>query len=108
GVRGLVEELRAVKDPAELAAIRAAAALADEAFEQLIAGGLVDRTERELALELEFDMRRRGAELPSFPPIVAAGPHGALPHASPRAVEVSRGDMVVIDWGAKLDGYCSD
>jgi Xaa-Pro aminopeptidase len=107
-VQGLVEELRAVKDTAELAAIRSAAALADDAYEQLIAGGLVGRTERELALELEFDMRRRGAEQPSFPPIVAAGPHGALPHASPRAVEVRRGDLVVIDWGAQLDGYCSD
>jgi Xaa-Pro aminopeptidase len=108
GVTGLVEELRAVKDEAELAAIRAAAALADDAYEQLIAGGLVGRTERELALELEFDLRRRGAEQPSFSPIVAAGPHGALPHASPRAVEVRRGDLVVIDWGAQLDGYCSD
>jgi len=108
GVTGLVEELRAVKDSAELAAIRAAAALADDAYGQLIAGGLLGRTERELALELEFDLRRRGAEQPSFSPIVAAGPHGALPHASPRAVEVRRGDLVVIDWGAQLDGYCSD
>jgi Xaa-Pro aminopeptidase len=108
GVQGLVEGLRAVKDPVELAAIQAAAALADAAFEQLVAGGLIGRTERELALKLEFGMRRRGAERPSFPPIVAAGPHGALPHASPRAVEVRRGDLVVIDWGARLDGYCSD
>ncbi|HSC03300.1 MAG TPA: Xaa-Pro peptidase family protein [Solirubrobacteraceae bacterium] len=108
GVHGLVEGLRAVKDPSEQAAIQAAAELADAAYEQLIAGGLIGRTERELALELEFDMRRRGAEQPSFPPIVAAGPHGALPHASPRAVDVRRGDLVVIDWGAQLDGYCSD
>ncbi|HET7295842.1 MAG TPA: Xaa-Pro peptidase family protein [Gemmatimonadales bacterium] len=108
GVHGLVEGLRAVKDPSEQAAIQAAAELADSAYEQLIAGALIGRTERELALELEFDMRRRGAEQPSFPPIVAAGPHGALPHASPRAVEVRRGDLVVIDWGARLDGYCSD
>ncbi len=108
GVNGLVEGLRAVKDPAEVAAIQAAATLADEAFEQLIAGGLVGRTERELALELEFDMRRRGAQQPSFPSIVAAGPHGALPHASPRNVEISRGELVVVDWGAQLDGYCSD
>jgi Xaa-Pro aminopeptidase len=107
-VQGLVEQLRAVKDPSELAAIRTAATLADEAFEQLIAGGLIGRTERELALELEFDMRRRGAEQPSFSPIVAAGPHGALPHASPREVEVQSGDLVVIDWGAQLGGYCSD
>ena len=108
GVHGLVEELRAVKEPGEIAAIRAATELADAAFEQFIAGGLIGRTERELALELEFDMRRRGAEGPSFAPIVAAGPHGALPHASPRDVEVRRGELVVIDWGAQLDGYCSD
>jgi Xaa-Pro aminopeptidase len=108
GVYGLVEELRAVKEPGEQAAIQAAATLADAAFEQLIAGGLVGRTERDLALALEFDMRRRGAEQPSFPPIVAAGAHGALPHASPREVEVKSGDMVVIDWGAQVDGYCSD
>ncbi len=108
GVNGLVEELRAVKDTAEVAAIGAATALADAAFEQLIGGGLVGRTERELALELEFDMCRRGADRPSFPPIVAAGPHGALPHAAPRAADVRRGDLVVIDWGAQLDGYCSD
>ncbi len=107
-VHGLVEGLRAVKEPGEVAAIRAATELADAALRQLIAGGLVGRTEHELALKLEFDMRRRGAEQPSFPPIVAAGAHGALPHASPREVEVRRGDLVVIDWGAQLDGYCSD
>jgi Xaa-Pro aminopeptidase len=105
---GLVEGLRAVKEPAEVAAMRAAAALADAAFEALIAAGLVGRTERDLAVALEFDMRRRGAERTSFEPIVAAGAHGALPHASPREVEVRRGDLVVIDWGAQLDGYCSD
>ena len=108
GVQGVVEGLRAVKEPGEVAAIRAAAALADAAFEDLIAGGLVGRTERALAVELEFEMRRRGAERPSFEPIVAAGAHGALPHASPRDVEVRTGDMVVIDWGAQLEGYCSD
>lgn len=108
GVRGLVEGLRAVKDPGEVAAIRAATALADAALERLIAGGLVGRTERDLALELEFGMRREGAEGVSFEPIVAAGPHGALPHASPRDVEVRRGELVVIDWGAQLEGYCSD
>ncbi len=108
GVQGVVEGLRAVKEPGEVAAIRAAATLADAAFEHLIAGGLVGRTERALAVELEFDMRRRGAERPSFEPIVAAGAHGALPHASPRDVEVLTGDMVVIDWGAQLEGYCSD
>jgi Xaa-Pro aminopeptidase len=108
GTHGLVEGLRAVKEPHEVEAMRAAAALADAAFEALIAGGLTGRTERELASALEFDMRRRGAERPSFEAIVAAGPRGALPHATPRDVEVRQGDLVVIDWGAQLDGYCSD
>ncbi len=106
---GLVEDLRAVKEPGELASIRAATELADEAFAVLIAGGLVGRSERDLALELEYELRRRGAQRPSFEPIVAAGPHGALPHARPRDTEVKSGELVVIDWGAQLDdGYCSD
>jgi Xaa-Pro aminopeptidase len=81
---GLVEELRAVKDPGELDAIRAAARLADDALTEVLARGLVGRTEREVALDLEFTMRRLGAEGVSFPSIVAAGDHGALPHADPR------------------------
>ncbi len=106
---GLVEGLRAVKDPGELASIRAATALADEAFAVLIAGGLIGRSERDLATTLEFEMRRRGAKRPSFEPIVAGGPHGALPHARPRDTQIRSGELVVIDWGAQLDdGYCSD
>ncbi len=105
---GLVEELRAVKQPEEVAAMRAAAALADEAFAALVAGGLTGKAERDLALTLEYEMRRLGADGPSFPPIVAAGPHGALPHARPRDEPVPAGELVVIDWGAQLDGYCSD
>ena len=53
-------------------------------------------------------MEDLGAKRPSFDSIVAAGPHGALPHAQPRDVEIGRGELVVIDWGAELDGYCSD
>jgi Xaa-Pro aminopeptidase len=105
---GLVEELRAVKQPEEVAAIRAAAALADDAFAHLVEGGLTGHTERDLALKLEFELRRLGAERPSFEPIVAGGPQGALPHASPRDEQVRAGQLVVIDWGAQLDSYCSD
>jgi Xaa-Pro aminopeptidase len=104
---GLVEAERMVKEPAELDRIRAAARLADEALRETLEGGLAGRTEREVALELEQAMRRRGAE-PSFPTIVASGPHGALPHAQPREVEIARDVLVTIDWGAQLDGYCSD
>jgi Xaa-Pro aminopeptidase len=104
----LVERLRAIKEPEEIDRIRAATQLADAAFEWVVSDGLIGRTEREVAMELEWDMRKRGASRPSFPPIVAAGAHGALPHAQPRDVEIRRGDLVVIDWGAELDGYCSD
>ncbi len=105
---GLVEQLRVVKEPAEVERIRAAAALADEALELLLAQGLVGRTERDVALALEVQMRELGAQRPSFETIVASGPHGALPHAQPRDVVIEPGQLVVIDWGAELDGYCSD
>ena len=105
---GIVEALRAVKDDAEIERIRAAARLADEAFEEVVGGGIVGRTERDVALDLEVAMRRRGAEAPSFPPIVAHGAHGALPHAAPRDVAIAPNTLVVIDWGAQLNGYASD
>jgi Xaa-Pro aminopeptidase len=105
---GMVEDLRRVKDAGELDRIRAAAALADEAFSAMLERGLTGRTERAVALDLEDEMRHRGAEAPSFPSIIAAGPHGALPHAEPRDVEIEGGSLVVIDWGAIVDGYCSD
>jgi Xaa-Pro aminopeptidase len=104
----LVERLRAVKDPDEVARIRDATELADAAFERLIANGLAGRTEREVAIALEDEMRALGAQRPSFETIVATGPHGALPHAQPRDVVIGPGELVVIDWGAQLDGYCSD
>jgi Xaa-Pro aminopeptidase len=104
----LVEELRVVKDEGEVAAIRAAAKLADEALENVLANGLAGRTEKDVAVALEFEMRRLGAEDAAFSSIVAAGDHGALPHAVPRDVEIPTGVLCTIDWGARLDGYCSD
>jgi Xaa-Pro aminopeptidase len=105
---GAIEALRAVKDADELEAIRAAARLADDALTEVLGRGLVGRTEREVALDLEFTMRRMGAQAASFPPIVAAGEHGALPHAAPREVPIPAATLVVVDWGAQLDGYASD
>ena len=107
-LKGVAEALRCVKDDDEIELIAAAARIADEAFEALLAGGLAGRTERELALALEHDMRLRGAESPSFDSIVAGGAHGALPHATPRDVRVEPGQLVMIDWGARYRGYCSD
>jgi Xaa-Pro aminopeptidase len=105
---GLVEDLRAVKDSTEVAAMRAAAEIANEAYESLRETGLAGRTEREVAVSLTRFMEDRGAEGPAFAPIVASGAHGALPHASPRDIEIPRDTLVVIDMGAKVDGYCSD
>lgn len=105
---GLVEELRAIKDAGEVERVRAAAALADEALVAVLERGLAGRTEREVALDLEIEMRRRGAEAVSFSPIVGAGAHGALVHGQPRHETIPEGKLVVIDWGCQLDGYCSD
>jgi Xaa-Pro aminopeptidase len=105
---GLVEQLRMVKDAQEIERIRAAALLADSALQRVLEDGLAGRTEREVALALEHEMQRLGAQRPSFDTIVAHAGHGALPHATPRDVTIAPGTLVVIDWGAELDGYCSD
>ncbi|BBG01922.1 MULTISPECIES: M24 family metallopeptidase [Pseudonocardia] len=107
---GLVGGLRAVKDAAEVDAVRRACELADTALRGLLdAGGLIPgRTEREVALDLEDRMRRLGAAGPSFETILAAGPNSAVPHHRPTGAELRRGDLVKIDFGATLDGYHSD
>jgi Xaa-Pro aminopeptidase len=104
----LVEGLREVKDEAEQRLMTEAAALADGVYEVVVDRGLAGRTEREVALYAEREMRERGADEPSFPAIVAAGAHGARPHAEPRDVEIPPNTLVVIDMGARIDGYCSD
>lgn len=104
---GLVEAERAVKESAEVEAVAAAAGLADEAFGAALAGGMAGRSEREVALAVEGEIRARGGE-PAFATIVAAGVNGASPHATPSARVIARGELVTIDFGARLDGYCSD
>ena len=105
---GLVEGLREVKDAAELAAIREASKLADGVYAYVRERGLSGRTERAVALDLEREMRDRGAEGPAFPSIVAGGAHGALPHATPREEPIPERALVILDLGCTLDGYCSD
>jgi Xaa-Pro aminopeptidase len=105
---GTIERLREVKDAGELSRIAAATELADASFRRIVERGIAGRSERAIALDLEHEMRLAGAEDPSFPSIVASGSHGALPHAEPRDVEIPGGVLVTIDWGARLDGYCSD
>jgi Xaa-Pro aminopeptidase len=103
----LVEQLRAVKDAEELERIAAAAELTDGIYRWALERGLAGRTERDVARACEARLLELGAE-PSFPPIVAAGANGALPHAEPGDREIARGELIVFDMGALLDGYCSD
>ena len=103
----LVERLRAVKEPEEIELIAAAAELTDDVYRWALEQGLAGRTERDVARACEARIRELGAE-PSFPPIVAAGENGALPHAEPGDREITSGELVVFDMGAELDGYCSD
>jgi Xaa-Pro aminopeptidase len=105
---GVVEAERAIKEPGEIETLRAAAAIVDEIYAWILERGLVGRTERDVAVALEHEMRLRGASGPSFPSIVASGEHGALPHAQPRDVPIARDTLVTIDIGARVDGYCSD
>jgi Xaa-Pro aminopeptidase len=106
---GLVEELRAVKDEQEVSLIRQAAGLADGLYRWLIDDfGLAGHTELEVARALERRAQDDGAEAVSFPPIVAAGENGALPHATSRAVPILPNSLVVVDLGCVVDGYCSD
>lgn len=104
---GRVEELRRVKDEQELASIAEASKLADAVWTWTLEQGLAGRRERDVARAAEARIRELGGD-PSFPAIVAAGPNGALPHAEPGEREIGRGELVVFDMGAKLDGYCSD
>jgi Xaa-Pro aminopeptidase len=105
---GLVEALRAVKDAGEVARIEAACDIASAALADVI--GLVDDepTERDFAHALEAAMRRLGASGPSFDTIVSVGANGAMPHHSPDATVIIAGELLVIDYGCVVDGYCSD
>jgi Xaa-Pro aminopeptidase len=107
---GLVQRLRLVKDDGEVAALRTACAAADAALADLLAAGGIaaGRTERAVALDLENRMRGHGATSASFETIIAAGAHSAVPHHSPTDVELRRGDLVKMDFGALVDGYHSD
>ncbi|MFZ7126827.1 MAG: aminopeptidase P family protein [Desulfobacterales bacterium] len=107
-VDGVVERLRICKDEIETEITRRSLATAETAFDRLrpkIRRGI---TEIELAWLLEQELKAAGAEGPSFPIIVAAGPNSALPHAVPGPRTIHRGEPILFDWGARLEGYCSD
>ncbi|CAB4322316.1 MAG: M24 family metallopeptidase [Actinobacteria bacterium] len=104
----LVETLRRSKDAGELARIELAARIADESLDLMRPRLLEEPTEQEFGRELDMTMRSLGATRPSFETIVASGPNGARPHARPSDRVIRVGDLVVLDFGAVVDGYCSD
>jgi Xaa-Pro aminopeptidase len=107
-VTDLVERLRAVKSPEEVAAIRAAATLAQEALAEVLPTIRPGQSELEIGAALESALRRRGSEWHPFPTIVASGPRAALPHARTSARAVQAGEWLLLDFGAQVDGYCAD
>lgn len=105
---GLVESLRAVKEPEELRLVAEAAKLADDTFEYAKSILHVGMTEKAIAWELEKFLREKGSEALPFDIIVASGPNAALPHAKPSERFIGKGEPILIDIGARVNGYCSD
>jgi Xaa-Pro aminopeptidase len=108
GMAGLVEELRVIKDAAEVAILRRAGAALIGVASRLGEWVAPDRTEREVAADINRGLERAGFERPAFDTIVAGGPNSAHPHAHPGDRPLSNGDLVVLDFGGVLDGYCVD
>lgn len=107
-VSGLVEEMRVRKSDDEVERVRRAARLGDRVLEAFLDGVAEGATEAELAAELDYRLRIAGSEGVAFETIVAAGPRSALPHASPSDRELREGDLLLVDFGARVEGYCSD
>jgi Xaa-Pro aminopeptidase len=105
---GVVRRLRAVKEPDEIEQIRRAARILNDAYERLAREDLVARTEREVAWWMEQALRQEGADDLAFDTIVASGPNAALPHHHSSDRRIGAEEMVVVDAGALVDGYCSD
>jgi Xaa-Pro aminopeptidase len=106
--RDLVEQLRVRKDPGEIAAIREAARVAADALEATLPCVRPGMCERDIAVQLERELRVRGSEWHPFPTIAASGPRSALPHGRTTDREVARGEWLLLDFGAQVQGYCAD
>ncbi|MDW7673915.1 MAG: Xaa-Pro peptidase family protein [Bacillota bacterium] len=104
----IIAELRLIKDQEELQTIKKAVELTDEAFQHVMKQIKAGITEREVAVELEYYMRTRGASGPSFDYIVASGKRGAMPHGVATHKQIKAGELVTVDFGCVYQGYCSD
>ncbi len=105
---GWVEEARSIKNESEISAIRKSIDVNQRAYTSMLGQISGETTEREFAHNLEHSMRSLGASGVSFEPIVGVGPRAALPHGTPSDVQLGSDAFVLVDWGAKVDGYCSD
>ncbi len=103
-----IYDLRAVKDEGELSKIRAAQSITDAAFSYILGFIEAGMTERRVAAELEYFMRKNGADGLAFETICVAGKNSSLPHGVPTDNKIKKGDFLTMDFGAKKDGYCSD
>ncbi len=107
-ISNIVESLRIIKSAEELSCIKTAVKRAESAFKTLLPRIRVGVTEKKLALQLEYFLKKEGCKTVPFAAIVASGPMSALPHAQPTERKLKKGDLVVIDWGGECDGYFSD
>ncbi|MGA9116663.1 MAG: aminopeptidase P family protein [Bacteroidota bacterium] len=105
---GVLEGLLVRKTPPELASIREAARIADAVFGRVVSRVVAGAREADIASEISYLLRRHGADGDAFEPIVASGWRGALPHARPTSRKIRSGDLVILDFGCRVDGYCSD
>ncbi len=107
-ISNAIKELRAVKDQKEIESIKAAQSITDKAFSYILERIKIGKTEREIALELEFFARQNGSEGVAFDFIVVSGENSSLPHGVPTDRKLKAGDFITMDFGAKFNGYCSD
>ncbi len=103
-----LNNLRAVKDSQELDFIKKAQELTDKGFDYILNRISIGKTEKQIALDLEFFLRNLGADGVSFDFIVVSGKNSSLPHGVPTDKQIKNGDFITMDFGIKLDGYCSD
>ena len=107
-LKGLVEDMRVIKDKDEIQAMTASSDIMSEILDEVIESLTPGLTEKSIAWQIEALAREKGAESLAFPSIVASGPNGALPHAVPTTRKLGPGEPVVLDVGVKMDGYCCD
>ncbi len=107
-IKGIIEDIRIIKDEEEIVCIKKAAEIADRAFAKILQFVKPGMTEKEVGVELEYWLKKFGASGLSFPSIVASGERSSLPHGQPTDKVIKMGDFLTLDFGCVYNGYCSD